>query len=105
MPWCLRRRLARLSGAALPVALMAIGLSRAAWAQTVPDAAARPAAPAPAPTDPLGRDTPRGTVLGFLNAGRDAKGEIAVQYLRTDLKGADAAALSHQLFVVLDARL
>ena len=79
----------------------------AAWAQTAPDAASTPpaAAPAPAPTDPLGRDTPRGTVLGFLNAGKDAKAEIATQYLRTELKGADAAALSHQLFVVLDARL
>jgi MscS family membrane protein len=53
----------------------------------------------------LGRDTPRGTVLGFLNAGKDNKAEIAAQYLRTDLKGGDAAALSHQLFVVLDARL
>ena len=87
---------------------MAVGLSMpAAWAQTVPDAAATPpaAAPAPAPTDPLGRDTPRGTVIGFLTAGKDGKSEIATQYLRTDVKGADAASLSHQLFVVLDARL
>ena len=43
--------------------------------------------------------------MGFLNAGKDAKSEIATQYLRTDVKGADAASLSHQLFVVLDARL
>ena len=79
----------------------------AAWAQTAPDAASTPpaAAPAPAPTDPLGRDTPRGTVIGFLTAGKDGKSEIATQYLRTDVKGADAASLSHQLFVVLDARL
>ena len=73
---------------------MAVGLSvPAAWAQTAPDAASTPpaAAPAPAPTDPLGRDTPRGTVLGFLTAGKDAKSEIATQYLRTDVKGADAA--------------
>ena len=111
MPWCLRRRLARLSGAALLVGLMAIGLSAsAAWAQSRP----RPMRPRPARGTraragtrpiPLGRDTPRGTVLGFLNAGKDAKSEIAVQYLRTELKGADAAALSHQLFTVLDARL
>ena len=76
-----------------------------AWAQATPEPAPPPAAPAPAPEDPLGRDTPRGTVLGFLNAGKDGKAEIAAQYLRTDLKGGDAAALSHQLFVVLDARL
>jgi len=87
---------------------VAVGLSMpAAWAQTVPDAAATPpaAAPAPAPTDPLGRDTPRGTVIGFLTAGKDGKSEIATQYLHTELKSADASSLSHQLFVVLDARL
>jgi MscS family membrane protein len=91
----------------LVVGLVAVGLSLpAAWAQTAPEAASTPpAAPAPAAKDPLGRDTPRDTVLGFLNAGKDGKAEIAAQYLHTDLKGANAAALSHQLFVVLDARL
>ena len=44
-------------------------------------------------------------MIGFLTAGKDGKSEIAVQYLHTDLKGGDAAALSHQLFTVLDARL
>ena len=93
---------------------MAVGLSLSAAGclgpegEPAPDAAAsQPAAPAPAPspTDPLGRDTPRGTVIGFLTAGKDAKSEIAVQDLHTELKGGDATALSHQLFTVLDARL
>ena len=42
--------------------------------------AARSAAP---PKDPLGRDTPRGTVLGFMNAARDGRDEVAPQYLNT----------------------
>ena len=66
--------------------------------------AATPAKSAPA-ADPLARDTPRGTVLGFLSAAR--KGEIAVarQYLDTRADEAAAQALARQLFVVLDAKL
>lgn len=67
------------------------------------------AAPAKAepegPKDVLGRTTPRGTVLGFLNAAREGNYELAAQYLNTRLKGEDAADLAHQLFVVLDHRL
>ena len=55
--------------------------------------------------DPLGRDTPRDTVIGFVSAGRRGDENIARQYLDTRLSDADAAVLSHQLFVVLDARL
>ncbi len=58
-----------------------------------------------APEDPLGRDTPKGTVLGFLIAERKGQDELAVQYLNTRLSGKAAAALAHQLFVVLDRRL
>ena len=55
--------------------------------------AATPAKSAPA-ADPLARDTPRGTVLGFLSAAR--KGEIAVarQYLDTRADEAAAQALA-----------
>ena len=66
--------------------------------------AAAPAA-APAPLDALGRDTPRGSVLGFLNAARKGENELAAQYLSTRLTGESAATLAHQLYVVLDARL
>ncbi len=71
---------------------------------------AQPAAQAQSPTpaaagDPLGRDTPRGAVVGFLSAARAGDGEIARQYLDTELAGAEAEALAHELFVVLDARL
>jgi MscS family membrane protein len=67
----------------------------------------QPAAPAQsqAPKDALGRITPRGTVLGFLNAGRKGEFQLARQYLDTPLSGAAAEQLADQLFVVLDARL
>src|SRR5262249_51293250 len=36
----------------------------------------------PAPSDPMGRDTPHGTVLGFLQAAQSGKYQEASQYLR-----------------------
>ena len=77
-------------------------------AQPVPGAAAAAAqtsAAEPAPPDPLGRSTPRGTALGFLNAARKGENELARQYLDTRLSGKQAEDLAHQLFVVLDAKL
>ena len=62
-------------------------------------------AQAQTPADALGRDTPRGTVTGFLAAGREGDLELAGAYLDTTLKGAKAAELTRQLFAVLDARL
>lgn len=68
-----------------------------------------PAAPAPqapeAPKDPLGRDTPRGTVLGFMNAARQNKLEVTPLYLNSGLSGEDATELARQLYVVLNSRL
>src|SRR5262245_58567871 len=66
--------------------------------------AAAPAAQPEPPKDPLGRDTPRGTVLGFMAAGREGNAEVAVRYLNTRLQGERAAALARQLYVVLDRR-
>jgi len=62
-----------------------------------------PAAPQHEPArEPLGRSTPRGTVLGFLSAAHKGNYEIAAQYLDTRLRDKSAAILAHQLFVVLD---
>jgi len=73
------------------------------WAQiAVP--AATPVQPAP-PSDPLGRDTPRGAVLGFLNACRNGDFVTARRYLNAPLGGARLDALARQLSVVLDRRL
>jgi MscS family membrane protein len=77
-----------------------------AHGQTLPGAASPPAsAPAQAPKDPLDRDTPRGTVQGFLNAARQGQNDLASEYLDTALRGERAAELAQQLFVVLDTRL
>jgi MscS family membrane protein len=65
----------------------------------------RPPEPPAKPADPLGRDSPRGTALGFMAASRDGKTEIAAQYLNSNLKGQSLAGLSDQLYVVLNGRL
>jgi MscS family membrane protein len=57
------------------------------------------------PADALGRSTPRGAVIGFLNAARKGDTELARYYLDTRLPGRAAADLAHQLFIVLDTRL
>ena len=56
-------------------------------------------------SDPLGRTTPRGTVLGFLSAAYNQKYEAAAQYLDTRARGNDASVLASQLFFVLDRKL
>ncbi len=67
-------------------------------------AAAQPAAPAP-PPDPLGRETPRGTVLGFITAARDGKLDVAAQYLEPVPRDASATEIAGQLFTILNGRL
>ncbi len=62
-------------------------------------------AQAEVPQDPLGRTTPRGTVLGFLLAARKGQDELAVQYLNISIRGKAAEVLAHQLFTVLDRHL
>lgn len=64
-----------------------------------------PSAATDIPQDPLGRTTPRGTVMGFLAAASAQKYEVAAQYLDTRSDGKTAAILARQLFVVLDRRL
>ena len=55
-----------------------------ACAGQVPQPATKPAA-APTPpaiADPLGRETPRGTVVGFLRAAQDENYSVAAQYFQ-----------------------
>jgi MscS family membrane protein len=76
-------------------------MSPSALAQLPPRAEA-PAAPArPPDSDALGRDTPRGTVVGFLKAARAGDYALASAYI----DGRPSADLAHQLFVVLDVKL
>lgn len=91
----------------MAVCTLALLAASVAAAQTVPGApgpAPQPGA-AEAVRDALGRSTPRGTVLGFLDAARKNELELARQYLNTRLPEKSAETLARQLFVVLDARL
>jgi len=71
----------------------------------LPGTGAPPSGQSAAPEDPLGRTTPRGTVLGFIKASHKGDDEAAVQYLNTRLRGSAAINLANQLFAVLDRRL
>jgi MscS family membrane protein len=68
-----------------------------------------PTAPAPQAAEPerdsLGRGTPRGTVLGFLDAARTGDHSLASRYLESPPSARDVERLAEQLFVVLDSRL
>jgi MscS family membrane protein len=94
------RAVVRVGGVLLLLGLMASPLR----SQVAPGSAPPPTAPAPR-EDLLGRDTPRGTVRGFLRAARRAEDDLARQYLDTPLNAGAAATLARQLFVVLDTRL
>ena len=56
------------------------------------------------PLDPLGRSTPRGTVIGFLTAAHKGDWPTAIQYI-DNTKGEDAVELATELSVVLDQGL
>ena len=70
-------------------------------------AAAPPAPPAPreAAQDPLGRDTPRGTVLGFIKAAQAEDYARAAEYLDSRYPAARTQQLARELKVVLDREL
>jgi MscS family membrane protein len=81
---------------------------RLAWAQAGAGRTAAPAAPSAQPEsarETLGRETPRKTVLGFINAARKGNDEILPVYLDTSLKGQAAVDLARKLYVVMDSRL
>lgn len=87
------------------VASLVLLLCPTAWPQiTVPKPATAEAQPEP-PKDTLGRNTPRGAVLGFVSAARKGNAEIAVLYLNTPLRGKAAEDLARQLAMVLNRRL
>jgi MscS family membrane protein len=94
------------SGRASAVAAVVLAFSVTGWTQ-IPKALTPPQpAPteAPASKDALGRNTPRGTVLGFLSAAHKSNFELATEYLNTRLTGTAAVALAQQFAVVLDKR-
>jgi MscS family membrane protein len=81
----------------------------AAWPQLgVLKGSSTPAAApvqAEAATDPLGRTTPKGTVLGFLAASHKKNFELAEEYLDARFRGNGSDKLVEQFAVVLDKKL
>src|SRR5262245_4922958 len=87
------------------LAALLLPTSASAQPAVTPPATAPPqAAPAP-PKDSLGRDTPRGTLVGFMNAARNDHPDVALLYLDTQRRKEAGARLVHQLYVVIDKRL
>src|SRR5262245_49632574 len=84
-------------------------LFAAAHAAAQPQPAAAPSLPPgpgePAPKDLLGRDTPRGAVLGCMDAARRGNNDVTPLYLDAAVTGDAAVELARKLFVVLDSRL
>jgi len=58
-----------------------------------------------APQDPLGRDAPYGTVVGFLKAAEQGNWERAAEFLDTKLPAQEKQDLARQLKLVLDRGL
>jgi MscS family membrane protein len=67
--------------------------------------AAKPAEPKPSPEDPLGRSTPYGTVMGFLQAANKGDYELASNYLEGKQSARRKAELARSLRVVLNRGL
>ena len=81
------------------------GLTSTAPAATTPTPAAAPAAPA----DLLGRDNPRGCVLGFIKAAQDERYNLATQYFepparRVRLNQDEEEELAEQLLTLLNQK-
>jgi MscS family membrane protein len=68
------------------LAALLLLLARGGSLAQIPDISSPPTAPASnaqsTPADPLGRETPRGTVMGFLRAAQDENYAVAVQYFQ-----------------------
>ena len=90
----------------LSTILVLLALSLAPWglahAGTAPAGAAPPSPP---PQDALGRDTPRGTVVGFIRAAQAQDFARATEYLDVKLPPPRAQQLIQELKVVLDRGL
>lgn len=86
--------------------LLALMLAPPVLAQTPGVSPSKPPAEVrPVPQDPLGRDTPKGAVLGFIKAADADNLKRAAKYLDTRRTPARAEELAFELKVVLDRRL
>ena len=89
--------------------LLVCGIAAAAQIPGLTSAPA-PVAQTPAtPPDPLGRDNPRGCVLGFIKAAQDGRYKVAVQYFQPAARRArktpeDEEELVDQLLAILNQK-
>ena len=85
--------------------LLAILPVRAQSLSSVLPSSSTTTGPSNAPTDPLGRTTPSGSVLGFLQAAQSGDYSIAAQYLQMSAarRQAEGEQLATQLKVVMDS--
>jgi MscS family membrane protein len=90
----------------LSVILVLLALPLAPWGLAYSGAPVAGTAPPSLPAqDPLGRDTPRGTVVGFIRAAQAQDVARAAEYLDAKLPPARARELTQELKVVLDRGL
>lgn len=73
-------------------------------------AASQPAKPEAVPADPLGRETPRGTVMGFLHAAQDENYSLAAEYFQAPVgrhhpKPDEEQDLAQQLLTVINNKI
>src|SRR5262249_279598 len=98
-----------MKGGTLPLAV-AIAMLVSVSAADAQVAGPTPGGAAPAPaaqqqTDSLGRDTPRGTLIGFMTAVGRGNLDAAVLYLDANPHDRETKSLAQELYAVLDARL
>ncbi len=80
------------------IVFLCLAIYSTAWGQSLPSPLGKaPAVPANSTSDPLGRDTPNGTVFGFLQAAQSGNYSTAAEYLqmpaaRRQSEGADLAS-------------
>ena len=88
----------------LGLILIVLLLPRSLHAQT-PQAGGAAVPPTQPVEDPLGRTTPRGTLLGLVTAVEQANLERAAEYLQSGLSRSDRRELAQKLGTVLDRKL
>ncbi len=98
----------------LLAALLLPGLAPAAQIPGLPSSPTAKSAPAASaqtkPSDPLGRETPRGTVMGFLHAAQDENYSLAAQYFQPATghrhpSPAEEQELAAQLLAVINQKI
>jgi len=99
----------RLSIVCLAMTLLLVAGRSSAQVTALTPKASTPVQAAAAPVDPLGRESPRGTVIGFVRAAQEGNWQQARQYLQPVMHGRPMNATEEQelvdhLLAVLNAR-